>query len=132
MNLKPTILLLALSLLGNWSADAQQISMGNGQPNEDSNGRGGPGGPKKQRGVAQLVLGVTFPDQVTAPPNPGMSKITQERIDPQAQQSDVVAGESRGTRNAPMGHLSRIALHPWMQDLVRAFSLSQRAKNKTE
>ncbi len=103
-----------------------QISMGNGQPQDDANGRGGPGGPKKQRGVAQLVLGVTFPDHVSAKPNPGISKITQERIEPQAQQGDQVPGESRGARAAPMGHLTRRALPPWMQDIVRSFYLSLR------
>ena len=103
-----------------------QISMGNGQPQDDANGRGGPGGPKKQRGVAQLVLGVTFPDQVSAKPNPGISKITQERIEPQAQQGDLVPGESRGARAAPMGHLTRRALPPWMQDIVRSYYLSLR------
>ncbi|MEC7726336.1 MAG: hypothetical protein VYD05_12520 [Planctomycetota bacterium] len=103
-----------------------QISMGNGQPQDDANGRGGPGGPKKQRGVAQLVLGVTFPDHVSAKPNPGISKLTQERIEPQAQQGDQVPGESRGARAAPMGHLTRRALPPWMQGLVRSFYLSLR------
>ncbi len=103
-----------------------QISMGSGKPQDDANGRGGPGGPKKQRGVAQLVLGVTFPDHISAKPNPGMSKITQERIEPQAQQGDSINGESRGARAAPMGHLSRRVLSPWMQDLVRSFYLSLR------
>ena len=103
-----------------------QISMGSGKPQDDANGRGGPGGPKKQRGVAQLVLGVTFPDHISAKPNPGMSKITQERIEPQAQQGDSITGEGRGARAAPMGHLSRRVLSPWMQDLVRSFYLSLR------
>ena len=105
-----------------------QISMGSSKPSDDANGRGGPGGPKKQRGVAQLVLGVTFPDHVSADPNPGMSKITQERIEPQAQQGDSINGEGRGARAAPMGHLSRKVLSPWMQDLVRSFYLSLREK----
>ena len=78
--------------------------------------------------VAQLVLGVTFPDHVSADPNPGMSKITQERIEPQAQQGDSINGEDRGARAAPMGHLSRKVLSPWMQDLVRSFYLSLREK----
>lgn len=103
-----------------------QISMGSSQPSDDANGRGGPGGPKKQRGVAQLVLGVTFPDHVSAQPNPGVSKITQERIEPQAQQSDSISAEARGERTAPMGHLSRRVLSPWMQDLVRSFYLGLR------
>jgi hypothetical protein len=103
-----------------------QISMGNGQPQDDANGRGGPGGPKKQRGVAQLVLGVTFPDHVSAKPNPGISKITQERIEPQAQQGDRIPGEGRGARAAPMGHLTKRTLSPWMQELVRSFYLSLR------
>ena len=72
------------------------------------------------------MLGVTFPDHVSAKPNPGISKITQERIEPQAQQGDEVPGESRGARAAPMGHLTRRALSPWMQDIVRSFYLSLR------
>jgi len=109
-----------------------QISMGSGKPQDDANGRGGPGGPKKQRGVAQLVLGVTFPDHVSAKPNPGMSKITQERIEPQPQDGDSISGEGRGKRAAPMGHLSRRVLSPWMQDLVRSFYLSLREEGKSQ
>lgn len=109
-----------------------QISMGSGQPQDDANGRGGPGGPKKQRGVAQLVLGVTFPDHVSAKPNPGISKITQERIEPQAQQGDRIPGEARGERAAPMGHMTRRTLSPWMQELVRSFYLSLREEGGTQ
>ena len=109
-----------------------QISMGSGQPPDDANGRGGPGGPKKQRGVAQLVLGVTFPDQVSAKPNPGISKITQERIEPQAQQGDRIPGESRGERDASMGHLTRSPLSPWMQELVRSYYLSLRTEGEPQ
>lgn len=109
-----------------------QISMGNGKPQDDANGRGGPGGPKKQRGVAQLVLGVTFPDHISAKPNPGMSKITQERIEPQPQDGDSISGAGRGKRAAPMGHLSRRVLSPWMQDLVRSFYLSLREEGKSQ
>ena len=59
------------------------IGFGN-EPNPDANGRGGPSEQKKSRGVASLVLGVPIPDHVKGPPNPGRTKITQERVQPRA------------------------------------------------
>ena len=78
------------------------------------------------------MLGVTFPDHVTSPPSPGMSKVTQERIEPQARDSEAVDAEDRGRREQPIGHLSRRVLSPWMQDLVRKFSLSLRSNRRPE
>lgn len=97
------------------------IGFGGGKPPPFANGRGGPGLPKKQRGVAQLVLGVPFPDQITGQPNPGMTKVTQERIEPQSTDSKKINAEERKPRTMPMGQLKHRVLKPWMQDLVREF-----------
>ena len=83
-------------------------------------------------GWGQVVLGVTFPDHVSAKPNPGISKITQERIEPQAQESAPIDGEDRGRRDAPMGRMSRRGLPPWMQDLVRNFFSSLREEGQPQ
>ncbi|MCA8971953.1 MAG: hypothetical protein KDC95_19355 [Planctomycetes bacterium] len=100
------------------------IGFGGGKPPPSANGRGGPGLPKKQRGVAQLVLGIPYPDQITGKPNKGRTKVTQERIDPQAQDAAPLDAMSRLPRSSNLGPLSRPVLLPWMQDVVRSYGLS--------
>lgn len=99
------------------------IGFGGGKPPPNANGRGGPGMPKKQRGVAQLVLGIPYPDQITGKPNKGRTKVTQERIDPQAQDADAAQAAAQTARSSSLGPLARPILTPWMQDVVRAFGL---------
>ncbi|HGY91321.1 MAG TPA: hypothetical protein ENK43_09135 [Planctomycetes bacterium] len=102
-----------------------QIGFGSGRPNPMANGRGGAGPPKKQRGVAQLVLGVHFPDHISGKPNPGMSKITQDRIEPQAEKAAHVSATERTSRSAPVGTVAHPRLMPRMQFLVAKFFLSR-------
>ncbi len=45
-------------------------------------GRGGPTPPKKDRGTAALILGVPLPDTIKGLPNPGTSRVEQERTSP--------------------------------------------------
>ena len=76
------------------------IGFGNGK-NPDANGRGGPSEQKKSRGVASLVLGVPIPDHVKGRPNPGKTKITQERVEPQEEDAPSVAATDRTRRQGP-------------------------------
>ena len=108
------------------------IGFGGGKPPPHANGRGGPGMPKKQRGVAQLVLGIPYPDQIAGQPNPGRTKVTQERIEPQPQPAPPVAAELRPQRSSAVGHLSKPILLPWMQDLVRAYHLANQPQKTQE
>jgi hypothetical protein len=102
-----------------------QIGFGN-QPNPDANGRGGPSQPKKSRGTASLVLGVPIPDRVKGQPNPGKTKITQERVQPKAESAGSVNAESRLVRATPGSALQRQPLAPWMRSLVRDYFLALR------
>lgn len=102
-----------------------QISFGN-QKNPDANGRGGPSEAKKSRGTASLVLGVPIPDRVKGQPNPGKTKISQERIEPKAEESETVQASDRSERDAPIGVVEQHELSPWMRDLVRGYFLSLR------
>ena len=97
------------------------ISFGGGKPPPFANGRGGPGLPKKQRGVAQLILGVPFPDHITGQPNPGMTKVTQERVEPKPQPARPVQAGQRTPRRNGMGQLKYRILRPWMRQMLRAF-----------
>lgn len=106
-----------------------QIGFGNNRPNPDANGRGGPGGQKKSRGVASLVLGVPIPDRVNGQPNKGRIRITQQRITPEAEQSDPVAAQDRAPREGSVGPIHHPGMSPWLQDLVRRYFLQRRAKN---
>lgn len=108
-----------------------QIGFGN-QPNPDANGRGGPSEQKKSRGVASLVLGVPIPDHVKGQPNPGRTKITQERVEPRADDAEPIQASARRAREEPIGPLARPELTPWMRELVRAYFLKVRAPLKTE
>ncbi|MDB4540208.1 hypothetical protein N9250_00825 [bacterium] len=105
-----------------------QIGFGNARPNPDANGRGGPSGQKKSRGVASLVLGVPIPDRVNGQPNKGRIRITQQRITPEIEESDPVAAQDRTTLNGPVGPIHHPELEPWLQNLVRRYFLDQRGK----
>ena len=105
------------------------IGFGNGK-NPDANGRGGPSAQKKSRGVASLVLGVPIPDHIKGQPNPGRTKITQERVDPRAEHAAQEDAARRRTRKEASGFLHRPALEPWMRTLVRTYFLNLRQQNK--
>ncbi len=104
-----------------------QIGFGN-RSDPDANGRGGPSEQKKSRGVASLVLGVPIPDRIKGRPGPGPTKITQERIEPQAEQPGGLEGAPRMERSNPTGPLSSLDLEPDLKALVRRYFLSRRAK----
>lgn len=106
-----------------------QIGFGNGRPSPDANGRGGPSGQKKSRGVASLVLGVPIPDRVNGQPNQGRIRITQQRITPEAEQSDRVDAQDRSARQGPVGPIAHPEYSPWLQDIVRRYFLQRRAKH---
>ena len=106
-----------------------QIGFGSNRPNPDANGRGGPGGQKKSRGVASLVLGVPIPDRVNGQPNKGRIRITQQRITPEAEQSDVVDAQDRLPRNGAVGPIHHPDYSPWLMDIVRRYFLDRRAKS---
>ncbi|MAB88681.1 MAG: hypothetical protein CMJ90_04390 [Planctomycetes bacterium] len=111
----------------------RDLSIGFGNmSNPDANGRGGPGTRKKSRGVASLVLGVPIPDHIKGRPNPGKTKITQERVEPQPEDIAAVKASPRRPRGTPAGHLSNPELAPWMQNLLRTYfgSLRKNSRNR--
>lgn len=105
-----------------------QIGFGNARPNPDANGRGGPSGQKKSRGVASLVLGVPIPDRVNGQPNKGRIRITQQRITPEVEESDMVDAQNRQPRNGSVGPIHHPEFEPWLQNLVREYFLDQRER----
>lgn len=112
---------------------SRDLSIGFGnQPSPDAKGRGGPSQPKKSRGTASLVLGVPIPDRVKGQPNPGKTKITQERVQPRAEPASDIAAESRRTRATPTSALRRQELEPWMRTLVRDWFLQKRNKEQAQ
>ena len=106
-----------------------QIGFGGAKPSPDANGRGGPSGQKKSRGVASLVLGVPIPDRVNGQPNQGRIRITQQRITPEAEQSNRVDAQDRSARQGPVGPIAHPDYSPWLQDIVRRYFLQRRAKH---
>jgi len=96
------------------------IGFGNGK-NPDANGRGGQSERKKSRGVASLVLGVPIPDHVKGRPNPGKTKITQERVEPQQEEAQEIAAAARAPRQSGIGRVARPDLVPWMRDLLQSY-----------
>jgi hypothetical protein len=97
-----------------------RIGFGN-RPNPDANGRGGPSQQKKSRGVASLVLGVPIPDRVKGRPGPGRTKVTQERVRPEAEQAQPQAARAGSPRAQPEGHLPELDLDPWLRGMVRDY-----------
>ena len=106
-----------------------QIGFGNGK-NPDANGRGGPSAMKKSRGVAALVLGVPIPDMIKGKPGPGRTKVTQERIEPKAEEAPLADAGGRDRGPATEGRMSQLDLEPWMRDLVRTYFLTLRSEGK--
>ena len=102
------------------------VGFGMARPNPDANGRGGPGAQKKSRGVASLVLGVPIPDRITGQPNKGRTRITQQRITPEAEDTDQVQAQNRGTRTGSSGPVARPEMAPWLQDVIRKYFLQRR------
>ena len=100
--------------------------------NPDANGRGGPGGLKKTRGVAAMLLGVPMPDHLRGKSNPGRIKVERERADPEPKTSLAADATDRGSRQESIGYLPHLALAPWMQDTVRDYFLAERARDLAE
>ena len=97
--------------------------------NDQANGRGGPGGLKKTRGVAAMLLGVPMPDHLRGKSNPGRIKVERERADPEPKTSLAADATNRGSRQESIGYLPHLALAPWMQDTVRDYFLAERARD---
>lgn len=55
--------------------------------NEQNRGRGGPGGQKKSRGTATMIMGVPIPGFVRGRLLPGPTKSTQEEVEPLAKEA---------------------------------------------
>jgi hypothetical protein len=105
---------------------SRDLSIGFGnQPSPDAKGRGGPSTPKKSRGTASLVLGVPIPDRVKGQPNQGKTKITQERVQPQAEPAKPGIAQERLARVDPASALRRDPLAPWMSRIVRDYFLQR-------
>ena len=112
---------------------SRDLSIGFGnQPSPDAKGRGGPSQPKKSRGTASLVLGVPIPDRVKGQPNPGKTKITQERVQPRAEPAPPVTASERDPRQGPASALRRLELDPWMRSLVREYFLKLRQSTREQ
>ena len=109
----------------------RDLSVGFGnQKNPDANGRGGPSEQKKSRGVATLVLGVPIPDHIKGHPNPGKTKVTQERVEPQDEETDQTVASAQEARQRPIGPVAMPDLQPWQQELIRRFFLERRMKEQ--
>ena len=98
------------------------------QPDPNANGRSGPGGRKKTRGVPAMILGVPTPDRIQGMTNPGRSKVTQETSTPVEEPQSALTAEERRARDAAFGHIEHPLLLPWMQNLVEKYFLQLRGK----
>jgi hypothetical protein len=106
------------------------IGFGN-QIDPNANSRGGASEQKKSRGVASLVLGVPIPDHVKGQPNPGRTKITQEKVEPRAESAAPIESAPRAARDEALGTLTRRELTPWMRELVKRYFSEHREPNET-
>jgi len=93
------------------------------QPNPNANGRSGPGGRKKTRGVPAMILGIPTPDRIQGMTNPGRSKVTQENSTPKEEPQAALTAEPRTPRELPFGQVEHPLLKPWMLNLVEKYFL---------
>ena len=96
---------------------------------ERANGRGGPSGLKKTRGVAAMLLGVPMPDHLRGKSNPGRIKVERERAEPEPKTSIAANAADRGSRRESIGYLPHPTLAPWMRETVRDYFLAERARD---
>lgn len=101
------------------------------RPPDDSdqpaNGRGGPNGLKKSRGVPSMILGVPVPDRVPGTPGPGRSKVAQEFTRPKEESHPPLEAEARTPISGPIGHVEQPDLPPWRRALIENYFTSIRA-----
>ena len=90
----------------------------------DANGRGGPSGLKKTRGVPSMILGIPVADRVQGMPNPGSAKVTRERAKSSVEVPAVAQAEQRLARTDPTGEVLHPRPPPWMQDVIRNYFLA--------
>ena len=105
---------------------------GGTEPNEAANGRGGPSGLKKTRGVAAMLLGVPMPDRLRGMNNPGRMKITRERGQPTERDAELVAAQSRQARDGSYGHVTDHIMSPSLANAVRTYFEDLRAEKAVE
>ena len=96
------------------------------QERDDLNGRGGPGGLKKTRGVAAMLLGVPLPDYLQGKVNPGRMKIQSEQGRAEEHQADPATAVERPARDGTVGHTLHREIPPMSRDVVRNYFLAQR------
>lgn len=96
------------------------------QERDDLNGRGGPSGLKKTRGVAAMLLGVPLPDYLQGKVNPGRMKIQSEQGRAEEHQADPAQARERPARDAAVGHTLHREIPPLGRDVVRNYFLAQR------
>ncbi len=99
---------------------------GEQQENPDANGRSGPGGLKKTRGVAAMLLGVPMPDQLLGHANPGRMKVQRERAEPQERVGAQYLAEERVAMDDGAGEIAREDFTLRMQNLIRDYFLARR------
>jgi len=104
------------------------IGFGN-RASRRANGRGGASPRKKSRGTASLVLGVPVPDHIKGQPNPGMTKVTRERGEPERESADSVKAGARKKRSSPAGTVPRAELSPWLKELLRRYFSPEKEKD---
>ena len=117
--------------LNNRKAPADRsLSPGGGgeAESEDANGRGGPSGLKKTRGVAAMLLGVPMPDRLRGMNNPGRMKITRERGQPTERDAELVAAQERQARDGSYGHVTDHIMSPSLANAVRTYFEDLRAE----
>lgn len=99
-----------------------------GQPDENANGRGGPGEIKKTRGVPSMILGIPMPDRVPGTPSPGRSKVTQEFTRPKEEAFAPLEAQTHAARTGLVGHVEQPDLVPWRRAVVENYFMSLRSR----
>ncbi len=97
------------------------ISSDQGKP---GTGRGGPSLPKKSRGTASLVLGISIPDFVKGRLGPGTNKVTHERSAPQTNPGQAASVVETGQRSLDESVCPRYDVLYEHRYLVQAYFLA--------
>ncbi len=99
------------------------------EENPNANGRGGPGGLKKTRGVAAMLLGVPMPDKLRSQLNVGRIKVQRERAVPVPNEVVNTESESRGEIDEVVGVFPRPQFTPFQLDTIEKYFIGLREES---
>jgi len=106
------------------------LALGKEPKNNQMRGRGGPGGQKKARGTAMMIMGVPVPGFVRGRLLPGSTKSTQEEVEPSPRPGDYVEVSQLHQTQPQETHQERYRPSAALEARAREYLIKYHAENE--